>query len=69
MSNPIRREERICFGVEWYATEKEAMEVDEVVQKNGEVYNGGYMHNHPCGRRPEFDCIRDNEKQFAVTRR
>ena len=52
---PVIGETRICFGIDWYATEKEADEMGEYNQKSGCVYWGGFFHGMPCGRDKTWD--------------
>jgi hypothetical protein len=60
---PVRSEGRICFGINWYATEAEALEAAKAVRARGDTYNGGFFHGMPCGRAPEFD----GHGEYAVT--
>ena len=66
MIKPIAREERICFGIAWYATEEDAKAASlESARHN--VYNGGWRDGEAYGRAPEFDREVDGKKQYAVT--
>jgi hypothetical protein len=60
---PVRHESRICFGIDWYATEAEAMEADRLGREAGNTYNGGFYHGMACGR----DKTWDKDGMFAVT--
>jgi hypothetical protein len=62
-STPVKSESRICFGIMWFKTEKEAMQADAHVKASGITYNGGYFHGMPCGR----DNTWDHDGLFAVT--
>ena len=61
---PVRSESRICFGLEWYATEEEAETASAIARERDERYNGGYSHGMLCGRDASFDSA----GLFAVTR-
>lgn len=51
----VKSEQRICFGISWFATESEADGYAKEVQRQGRTYNGGYFHGMSCGRAKEFD--------------
>lgn len=63
LPTPVRRDERICFGIAWFATEAEAEAYAAHVREQGITYNGGYMHGIGCGRAPSHD----RDGLFAVT--
>ena len=65
----VRTDSRVCFALEWYDNEQEAVERGETVEASGHTYNGGMRHGDPCGRTPEFDHIdKETGKQlYAVT--
>lgn len=64
---PIKEESRICFGIEYYATEKDADLAGTFVEKRGDTYNGGSFHGMGCGRELRFDHERDGQKFYSVT--
>lgn len=66
---PVAIDSRICFGIEWYATEKEAEEMGEYYRRNGYTFNGGMFHGMACGRSPSWDRGPDHPKgpAFATT--
>ena len=63
LTEPAKREERVSFGISWFATEAEASAYAEHVQASGTTYNGGFMHGAACGR----DETWDRDGLFAVT--
>lgn len=65
---PVRSESRICFGIDWYATEAEANAASAFVKSKGRTYNGGFYHGRPCGRDNSWD-VKDEAGNtlFAVT--
>lgn len=52
---PAKRDSRICFGIEYYLTEEEAIERGKEVRKRGDTYNGGLLDGAPCGRDTQWD--------------
>lgn len=54
-SRAVRREERICFGLAWFADEADANAYAAEVKAAGNTYNGGFFHGMPCGRESHFD--------------
>ena len=64
----LKSDGRICFGIEWFGSEEDAMERDKEVRAAGRSYNGGFFHGMSCGRDSSFD-YEDKElgKLFAVT--
>lgn len=58
----IDRDERICFGIVWFPTEKLANQYHEIVCKQGCTYNGGYFHGMACGRDKSFDKYENPRK-------
>lgn len=46
----VKRDSRICFGVDYYHTEEEAEFRGQEVYESGATINGGWMHGSPCGR-------------------
>jgi hypothetical protein len=67
MSNPVKTEGRICFGLEWYATEAEAEVRTKEVRESGQRYNGGFYHGSACGREKGFDYVdKEHGPLFAV---
>lgn len=67
--NPVKSDSRICFGIEWFATEEEAEAFGEEVRKRGDRYNGGWFHGMACGRDYSFDHVdkETSKKLYAVT--
>jgi hypothetical protein len=63
----VAEEQRICFGITWFATEEEADKYAQEVKAKGRTYNGGFMDGMPCGRDKGFDRVVDGIKQYAVT--
>ena len=63
----VGREDRNCFGIAYFASEKDANNYAKYVQKQKKTYNGGMMDGKPCGRAPEFDHMANGGKQYAVT--
>lgn len=59
MPTPVMTVSRICFALEWFATEAEAEDRAAEVRKRGDTYNGGMFHGMPCGREPHQDFISD----------
>ena len=51
----VKHDSRICFGLEYYATEEEAEKRAKQVRKLGYTYNGGFFDGMPCGREKQFD--------------
>lgn len=64
---PVDSEQRICFGIKWFATKAEADDYAKQVRAAGLTYNGGYFDGMPCGRNESFDRVVDGKKQYAVT--
>ena len=65
---PVKREGRVCFGIEYFATEADADAKAAIVVARGDTYNGGWSHGSPCGRNWSFDHTdADGRKLFAVT--
>lgn len=66
---PIFRSSRICFGIDYFATEEEAEIAAEIVTKRGDRINGGYYDGALCGRDIGFDTFMNEAKIYAVTTR
>jgi ribosomal protein L27 len=64
---PIRTSSRTCYGVQWFATEDDAMTMDAIVRERGDRYNGGYYDGMRCGRDTSLDVIINGKPAFAVT--
>jgi hypothetical protein len=64
---PLEREQRICFGIAYFTSEKDAELYAADVKRRGCTYNGGYFDGMVCGRAPEFDYERSGRKLYAVT--
>jgi len=72
MTHPIdkavKREQRICFGIAWFATEADADAYAAEVRKAGRTYNGGFFHGMPCGRDSGWDHTDgEGRRLYAVT--
>lgn len=67
MFHPVDRDSRICFGISFFLSEKEADEYAKFVKEQGYTYNGGYFDGMPCGRDKSFDRVVGEQKQYAVT--
>lgn len=63
--NATHIDSRICFGIIWFETEKEAIEYGKLMNELGVTYNGGMFHGMLCGRDSTWDC---EEYGFASTR-
>lgn len=65
----VKHDSRICFGIDYFASEADAKAAAAIVRKRGDTYNGGFLDGMPCGRDSGFDHIdRDTgEKVYAVT--
>lgn len=50
LPTPVRTDSRICFGLAWFLTEKDADIVAADVQRRGITYNGGFFDGMSCGR-------------------
>jgi hypothetical protein len=55
LPTPVKSEQRICFGIDWYASEEDAKIAAADVAARGRTYNGGYFDGMPCGRNKSFD--------------
>jgi len=55
LPTPVKTDVRICFGIHWFATEKDAEIWGNHSFKSGNYYNGGYYHGRPCGRDKSWD--------------
>lgn len=67
---PVKREDRICFGIAYFSTEADAEAYALVVRARGEEYNGGFFHGMPCGRDRSRDHVDEALGQlYAVTTR
>jgi hypothetical protein len=64
-----KHDSRICFGISYFKSEKDADKYAAHVKKLGLTYNGGWFHGMPCGRDKNFDHVdRDTGVQlYAVT--
>ena len=61
-------ETRICFGINWYELEEDAVRADKETRKQGNYYNGGMFHGMRCGRDRTWDYTDDDGiKWYAVT--
>lgn len=69
MSYPkvVLHDSRIAFGIDYFASEEDAITAALIVAKRGDTYNGGWYHGEPTGRTPWFDFEKDGVKLYAVT--
>ncbi len=66
--NIVKMDSRICFGIAFFATEREADAYAVHVRALGITYNGGWYHGMPCGRDKNFDHVDPELGQlYAVT--
>lgn len=67
---PVKTDGRICFGIAYFKTKKDAATFAKFIAERGDTYNGGFFHGMSCGRDPDFDHV-DKElgKLYAVTTR
>ena len=65
----IKSDSRICFGIEYFATEEDAKVYAKHVRERGDTYNGGYFHGMQCGRETRFDHVdtETGQQLYAVT--
>jgi hypothetical protein len=64
---PVRSEQRICFGLEWYDSEDDAVRQGAAWRRSGAVVVGGFLDGMPCDRAPEFDYTdADGRRLYAV---
>lgn len=64
----VKTDSRTCFGIAYFKTEEEAMEIDKRVRAEKQQYNGGWFHGMACGRDKSFDYVdKDLGKLYAVT--
>lgn len=63
---PVRTSSRTCFGIEWYASEEEALLAAKL--KPGRI-NGGWYDGQYTGRDSGFDGVDPDtgDKLFAIT--
>jgi hypothetical protein len=66
---PVKHDSRICFGINYYASEAEADSAHRAVRERGDTYNGGFFHGLACGRDIGFDHVdaATGKKLYAVT--
>jgi hypothetical protein len=64
---PARTEQRICFGIMWFTSPKDAAIAHDAVRRQGRMVNGGFFDGMACGRAPEWDYEEDGVQYFAVT--
>lgn len=69
LPEPVCVEGRICFGVQYYLTEEDALAFAKFIRARGDRYNGGWLDGHPCGRDHSFDRTVDGVRWYAVTTR
>ena len=64
----VKYDSRICFGIVYFATEKDADAYAAWVTAKGITYNGGFFHGMPCGRDTTWDHVDPKLGQlYAVT--
>jgi hypothetical protein len=65
---PVRRDDRTCFGIAWFSSDYQARVYAWHVERRGLTYNGGFMHGRRCGRDRTWDRT-DPElgRLYAVT--
>lgn len=64
----VEHDSRICFGVFWCTSEKDADLIAKAVEAAGDRYNGGWFDGCRCGREPGRDYTDDKGvKWHAVT--
>ena len=65
---PVKIDSRICFGIMYFSTEKDADTYAQHVREKGYTYNGGWFHGMPCGRDTTWDHVDATlGKLYAVT--
>ena len=66
---PVKIDSRICFGIAYFTSKKDAEAYDRYVREQGLTYNGGYFHGMSCGRDATWDHVdQSSGKQlYAVT--
>lgn len=65
---PVKIDSRICFGIHYFASAKDADTYAAVVRKRGDTYNGGFFHGMACGRDKSFDYTdTEHGRLYAVT--
>jgi len=52
---PVKTDSRICFGIAYFTSEKDADRYAKDVQRRGITYNGGWLDGKPCGRETQWD--------------
>lgn len=58
---PADIDSRICFGIQFYDSEKKAEAAALISRLQGNTYNGGFYHGMPCGRDDSFDYVVSRE--------
>lgn len=54
---PVKIDSRICFGIAYFSSVKDADAYAAHVRSKGYTYNGGFFHGMPCGRDESFDHV------------
>jgi len=69
LPTPVKYDGRICFAIEYFATEEDAKVYAKHVRDRGDTYNGGWSHGAPCGRATSFDHVdkETGQQLYAVT--
>ena len=68
LPTPAKLDVRICFGIAYFTTLKDADRYAAHQRKIGATYNGGYFHGMPCGRDASWDYVDPTLGQlYAVT--
>jgi hypothetical protein len=64
----VRRQERTCFGILWFASEEEADRAAAAVAAANLRYVGGFSDGARCGRAPSWDYLTPKgQPRYAVT--
>jgi hypothetical protein len=65
---PVKTDSRICFGIAYFKTEKDAERYAKDIVRRGITYNGGWLDGKPCGRDKTWDHVDATLGQlYAVT--
>jgi hypothetical protein len=65
---PVKTDSRVCFAIKWFTTKADANTYGAMVRRQGQTYNGGFMHGMSCGRDTSWDYVdADIGPLFGVT--
>ncbi len=68
LPEPVKIDSRICFAINYFTTEADALAFATDVERRGITYNGGWFHGMPCGRETKWDHVDPTlGKLYAVT--